>query len=62
MTREMIEETYNIEELESKKRELKYILQNSTLSGEEEWDYSDLLERVNKRLRLMRELLIEIKS
>ena len=62
MTRETIEETYNIEELESKKREIKDILQNSTLSGEEEWDYSDLLERVNKRLRLMRELLIEIKS
>lgn len=62
MTREMIEETYSVQELESKKKEIKEILQNSTLTREEEWDYTDLLNRINKRLRLMRELLIELKD
>lgn len=62
MNREMIEETYNVQELENKKKEIKGILQNSSLSSEEEWDYTDLLERINKRLRLMRELLIELKG
>jgi len=62
MTRQMIEETYNIQELENKKKEIKGILQNSPLSSEEEWDYTDLLKRIDKRLRLMRELLIELKG
>ena len=62
VTREMIEETYNIEELENKKNEIKELLQNPSLSSEEEWDYTDLLKRINKRLRLMRELLIELKG
>lgn len=62
MIREIIEETYNVRELENRKKEIKGILQNATLSGEEEWDYTDLLQRIDRRLRLMRDLLIEIEE
>ncbi len=59
MTREMIEETYCIQELEEKKRQLKKFLQCEDLTEDEKWELNDLLDTVNKRIRLMSELLIE---
>lgn len=59
MTREMIEETYCVQELEEKKRQLKKFLQCEDLTEDEKWELNDLLDTVNKRIRLMSELLIE---
>lgn len=55
----MIEETYCIQELEEKKRQLKKFLQCEDLTEDEKWELNDLLDTVNKRIRLMSELLIE---
>lgn len=59
VTKEMIEETYSVQELEEHKRQLKKFLQSEDLTEEEKWELNDLLDTVNKRIRLMSELLIE---
>ncbi|RKD22737.1 hypothetical protein BEP19_10825 [Ammoniphilus oxalaticus] len=60
MDRETIEQTYSVKELEDKRKELRLKLKDSNLTEEEKWDYNDLLRRIDKRLRLMRDLLIEL--
>lgn len=62
MDREMIEQTYCVQELEDRKKELKDKLKNPNLTEIEKWDYNDLLRRTEKRLRLMRDLLIGLKG
>lgn len=62
MDREKIEQTYSVRELENRKIELKNKLKNPELTEIEKWDYNDLLQRTEKRLRLMRDLLIGLKG
>lgn len=57
MTRE-IEEIYSIKELEERRRLLRQQLQQSTLSAVETCEIEDLIDTINKRIRLMNDLMI----
>ncbi|RXT09077.1 hypothetical protein [Ammoniphilus sp. CFH 90114] len=61
MIREMnreIEEIYSIQELEERKKQLRDHLQHSCLSEVEIWEVNDLIDTINKRIRLMNDLMI----
>ncbi|WP_134702134.1 hypothetical protein [Ammoniphilus sp. YIM 78166] len=57
MTRE-IEEIYSIKELEDRRRLLRQQLQQSTLSAVETCEIEDVIDTINKRIRLMNDLMI----
>lgn len=53
-----IEEIYSIQELEEKKKQLRDHLQQPNLSEVEKWEVNDLIETINKRIRLMNDLMV----
>ncbi|MEW9672295.1 hypothetical protein [Ammoniphilus sp. 3BR4] len=53
-----IEEIYSIQELEEKKKQLRDQLQQPDLSEVEKWEVNDLIETINKRIRLMNDLMV----
>lgn len=58
MTMESIQETYNIGELVNHRNRLKNMLSSATLTDEEKWEADHLLQTVNRRIRLLNDLLI----
>jgi|GEM_PF-3372758 len=58
MTMESIQETYNIGELINQRNRLKNMLSSTTLTEEEKWEADYLLQTVNRRIRLLNDLLI----
>jgi hypothetical protein len=60
MTQEMIQETYNVQELQLQRDKLKSKLETNTLTDDEKWEVQFFLDLINKRIRLMTDLLIGI--
>ncbi|MBP1932952.1 hypothetical protein [Ammoniphilus resinae] len=58
MTMESIQETYNIGELINQRNRLKNMLSSASLSEEEKWEADYLLQSVNRRIRLLNDLLL----
>jgi hypothetical protein len=61
MTREMIQESYSVQELLEQRKHLRNRLSSGSLTEEEAWEIDELISMINKRVRLMSELLIGLK-
>jgi hypothetical protein len=61
MTREMIQESYSVQELLEQRKHLKSRLSSDSLTQEEAWEIDELVSMINKRIRLMSELLIGLR-
>lgn len=60
MTVENIQETYNVQELRKQRDKLKNQLETAKLTDDEKWEIDFLLKLINKRIRLMTDLLVGI--